>query len=153
MRRRLPRRGRILKWVGLGLCSLLIVAWGVSLRWWVKVRGPPIEVWLVDGNLSVLNQSDRLEPLKTWRFEVESVRSSSVRWLHGLCLPQEFVLPDGSNLGFAVPLGSPLLILLPVSVALWRHNRRRPPKGYCQTCGYDLTGNVTGVCPECGEAV
>jgi hypothetical protein len=23
----------------------------------------------------------------------------------------------------------------------------------CQQCGYDLTGNVTGVCPECGTAV
>ena len=29
---------------------------------------------------------------------------------------------------------------------------RRPP-GHCQTCGYDLTGNVSGVCPECGEAI
>jgi predicted Zn-ribbon and HTH transcriptional regulator len=23
----------------------------------------------------------------------------------------------------------------------------------CQKCGYDLTGNVSGRCPECGEAV
>ena len=28
----------------------------------------------------------------------------------------------------------------------------RPPVGHCQNCGYDLTGNVSGVCPECGEA-
>ena len=24
---------------------------------------------------------------------------------------------------------------------------------YCIQCGYDLTGNVSGVCPECGEKV
>lgn len=24
--------------------------------------------------------------------------------------------------------------------------------GLCQQCGYDLTGNVTGRCPECGHA-
>lgn len=24
-------------------------------------------------------------------------------------------------------------------------------EGYCVNCGYDLTGNVTGVCPECGH--
>lgn len=23
----------------------------------------------------------------------------------------------------------------------------------CDACGYDLTGNVSGVCPECGQAV
>lgn len=31
--------------------------------------------------------------------------------------------------------------------------RRRRAKGLCVRCGYDLTGNVTGVCPECGTAV
>ena len=31
---------------------------------------------------------------------------------------------------------------------------RRPfyPPGHCQKCGYNLTGNVSGVCPECGES-
>ena len=27
------------------------------------------------------------------------------------------------------------------------------PKGLCKTCGYNLTGNVSGVCPECGKRV
>lgn len=27
------------------------------------------------------------------------------------------------------------------------------PPGHCQTCGYDLTGNLSGVCPECGTEV
>jgi hypothetical protein len=27
---------------------------------------------------------------------------------------------------------------------------RRRPGIYCMACGYDLTGNVTGRCPECG---
>ena len=29
---------------------------------------------------------------------------------------------------------------------LWRADRR----GICRDCGYNLTGNVSGVCPECG---
>ena len=31
----------------------------------------------------------------------------------------------------------------------WRRRRR----GLCTECAYDLTGNTTGVCSECGEAV
>ena len=27
------------------------------------------------------------------------------------------------------------------------------PCGQCSNCGYDLTGNVSGVCPECGNRV
>ncbi|UCC31604.1 MAG: hypothetical protein JSU86_04855 [Phycisphaerales bacterium] len=30
-----------------------------------------------------------------------------------------------------------------------RYRRRR--KGLCIRCGYNLTGNMSGVCPECGE--
>lgn len=30
---------------------------------------------------------------------------------------------------------------------------RRRKKGACLKCAYDLTGNVTGVCPECGTAI
>ena len=25
--------------------------------------------------------------------------------------------------------------------------------GYCIRCGYNLTGNTSGICPECGEAI
>ncbi len=31
--------------------------------------------------------------------------------------------------------------------------RGRRTKGSCRKCGYNLTGNVSGVCPECGSAV
>jgi len=31
--------------------------------------------------------------------------------------------------------------------------RRIVPPGHCQTCRYDLTGNVSGRCPECGTPV
>ena len=35
---------------------------------------------------------------------------------------------------------------------VWRIRReqRRARAGRCTACGYDLTGNVSAVCPECG---
>jgi uncharacterized paraquat-inducible protein A len=45
------------------------------------------------------------------------------------------------------------------TVALRRAARRRRPRkprgrqGVCSECGYDLTGNVSGRCPECGLPV
>lgn len=32
----------------------------------------------------------------------------------------------------------------------WRKRLRRPAHA-CSQCGYDLTGNVSGACPECGQ--
>lgn len=34
----------------------------------------------------------------------------------------------------------------------YRRYRRRK-KGLCVKCGYNLTGNISGICPECGERV
>lgn len=39
-----------------------------------------------------------------------------------------------------------------VSFAI-RGRRRRAEPGRCPRCEYDLTGNVSGVCPECGTKV
>jgi len=35
----------------------------------------------------------------------------------------------------------------------WDWRTPAPPSGHCTKCGYDLTGNVSGRCPECGELV
>jgi hypothetical protein len=35
----------------------------------------------------------------------------------------------------------------------WRRARRGARLGLCRHCSYDLRGNVSGVCPECGIAI
>jgi hypothetical protein len=49
----------------------------------------------------------------------------------------------------AVFAAYPTLALIQAPVRRWRRYR----KGRCLNCGYDLTGNVSGVCPECGIEV
>jgi 4-amino-4-deoxy-L-arabinose transferase-like glycosyltransferase len=39
-----------------------------------------------------------------------------------------------------------------VSVACRRRRRQRAETGLCARCNYDLTGNSSGRCPECGAA-
>ena len=52
---------------------------------------------------------------------------------------------------------APLLALFSVLplIAFFRSPKRRwrIPPGHCKRCRYDLTGNTSGVCPECGMAV
>jgi hypothetical protein len=45
--------------------------------------------------------------------------------------------------------GYPTIAFIRGPVRRWRRRRR----GWCLECGYDLTGNVSGVCPECGRAI
>jgi len=47
------------------------------------------------------------------------------------------------------------LMLLPFALPttiLWLRDRR-PGKGHCPHCGYNLTGNESGICPECATPV
>ena len=62
--------------------------------------------------------------------------------------------PDMRWVGQTLVIVTPLAGLAIVVVFLWRlplSNRERPP--VCEKCGYDLTGNTSGVCPECGTKV
>ncbi len=42
---------------------------------------------------------------------------------------------------------------LSLVVFLWHYDRRKFPPSHCQDCGYDLTGNESGRCPECGTGL
>jgi hypothetical protein len=50
-----------------------------------------------------------------------------------------------------------LLILLLILPLMWLRRLMRTSAhgrtGLCKNCGYDLTGNVSGICPECGTPI
>ena len=46
------------------------------------------------------------------------------------------------------------VIILTLSVLVLRlRTEKHLPLGHCQECGYNLRGNVSGVCPECGTKI
>ena len=52
-------------------------------------------------------------------------------------------------------LAVPLMLMMVIAFARGRYRRflrhRREKSGLCISCGYNLEGNVSGVCPECGR--
>jgi hypothetical protein len=157
------RKGRILKWAGLVLSLLVVVTWAVSVFW-------ACSVWYcsVDSN----------SHYHTYRFGSGAGSVFGYYYLqtvprHGLKLPGltltagratwiawrprwEQSSSTGSSVTLAywwmmLPLWMPFLIVAVPTGVLWWRDRRRIPPGHCENCGYNLTGNVSGVCPECGE--
>jgi len=51
------------------------------------------------------------------------------------------------------PWWSLLLTSGAIPVLFFIRNFRRRPKGCCSGCGYSLTGNTSGTCPECGTPI
>jgi hypothetical protein len=59
--------------------------------------------------------------------------------------------PTGPVSVLTIPLWMPFMAIAALTLCFWRLDRRRIPAGHCKKCGYNLTGNVSGRCPECGE--
>jgi hypothetical protein len=64
------------------------------------------------------------------------------------------------NAAFRIPLWAifivfaiyPTLTAAIIARAWYRHRHYRK-QGHCKECGYNLTGNTSGICPECGERI
>jgi len=67
-------------------------------------------------------------------------------FIGGVCIPMLVVVA-----AFMLALGAGMAIQL---VQRWLNpwEFRRVPAGHCVACGYNLYGNVSGRCPECGTA-
>lgn len=48
------------------------------------------------------------------------------------------------------PVWIPVLLTLILCRSLLRHDRWHLSEAACRRCGYNLTGNISGICPECG---
>ena len=155
--RQLPRLRRITKWTGLGLAGVISCIWILGAFWNLRYlqRTGDCPFSMGYGEVVIFwsdNPSAQTEALPPWvspGWTPERVLASrTVRW--GLERTPVVARTD-NGMVFIIPFW---IIFAPVAIStvllFWRDRRRVQP-GHCK-CGYDLTGNVSRVCPECGEA-
>ena len=162
------RMRRALMWTGIFSCVLIVLAAGLLTRWfaialrfsataqWV-IALQPVSVVVAHESVAVADFGDLLmapvsaclpregglilsEPHEDWA----AVRND---WVAAERWPSKYV---GTGMtAVTLPLWIPLALLAVPTAWLWLLDRRRPAPGKCR-CGYDLTGNTSGRCPECG---
>ena len=94
---------------------------------WDALRDRPFDRYVLSGEMrTYIGNIRRSPPLPVLGIRLQL-------WLLGALA---LVLPAG-HLAFAAG-------------RRWRR-RRHAARGLCPACGYDLTGNTSGVCPECGN--
>jgi hypothetical protein len=132
-----PRMRKVVRYAGLALVLTLFLLWVSSMRYAFGYVGATGGVYFESGGFAVFATHGEI-PATGW-MGVGRSRWPVFWW---------FACPAMVPL---TPVWMPLLAAaFPTALTL---ARRRPLPGHCQECGYDLTGNVSGVCPECGKPI
>jgi hypothetical protein len=110
------------------------VAWGLAVGEWNS------HLFVADGVLG----------MRRVRYDFLSSRLPIVeRPIYQIPLWRPAFAIHGQDWNLTVPLWIIALATGMLSAILWPR-RLKLRKGICQNCGYDLTGNASGICPECG---
>ncbi|MCH7814156.1 MAG: hypothetical protein IID40_09070 [Planctomycetes bacterium] len=150
-----PSDFRVLTFVGI---------WGGRLRT-MRNEGPFQSQWKTHGFARGVS-AFKSTPAKRWAaYWPEYQRQVTYSGRPDTNWPLVRFYPDRIGFGFVcslleVSIWLPLALLsVYPAIAFARFVRgpirrwRRRRKGLCAECGYDLTGNESGVCPECGKAI
>lgn len=142
MSRHLHALHSCLKWIGLGATILVGFAWA-----WSYVDTSIHDLGSVPG--SDLVRAVQLcagECCFTYCFYPAgsmTILKDLVEW--------PWLQVDEYGISMTIVLWKPFLMLCVLTIPMWFINRKRFPVGCCEHCGYNLTGNTRGVCPECGR--
>jgi hypothetical protein len=141
----------LLKWVGLLGLVFVGVTYGKSL--WTIVpllHGPVITLEVSEGAADIEILHDQSATNRIRGIDPPASRI-------GLALPQKgvsYTIAPNRAVGteYRIPLWIPFVLMaVPTTLLWWRGRPKR--QGCCQQCGYNLTGSVSGRCPECGTEV
>lgn len=140
------------RWAGVCLSTLLLATWiGTHWVYAAVIAAPPLRdiegdpgssgLEIGGGALVIRVQTPPYDWVE-WRF-YRGVIEPAQRGMRSALIPKYHYG------GLWIPLWLPLVL---VAGLTGRAGRLARPKGCCRRCGYELTGNTTGLCPECGAA-
>lgn len=109
------------------------VRWRSSWRVWWR---PSHEAFAIPSRCSFEGFALRTQPGKEPPWKIERIPPNNGPLIRGRL--------------WSLPLWIPFLLAGVPTAYLFLRGRQRPV-GHCQGCGYDLTGNLSGTCPECGR--
>lgn len=145
---------RVLKHFGFVVSTMIAIMWvtSIPLYFHYASKGNRLILRLGYGYLGVTYASDDLDPERRRirpGLSVQRLPSLGIRWDVRWWSTTYF----GTSSYFSI-IGTSLwipflLVSIPTAILFWRE-RHRVPRGHCPKCGYDLTANMSGRCPECG---
>lgn len=157
-------RFQLREYFGIALVALVCVLWivsyfrllGVSFQLGSFYR---FDVGFTNGSFAVAAMPPGLDA--SWQFYIETPFSLldlyAKNWANAHSQMLGFGWLAAPNIRAVI---IPFWFLTPMAgLACWlifrnskkRLRGRREQLGLCQVCGYDLRGNTSGICPECGE--
>ncbi len=144
---RRPKLRRVMKWVGVSVCVAIIGVYCLSWCAVIEAKNGMNICWIQKGAACIQPDDDLWDAVWLsvhWRLR-DSTSYPAQWWPKNAPVMWTSRLMDR----YWVPLWIPFVcVFLPTAILFWMD--RPPPKGCCLPCGYNLTGNVSGVCPECG---
>jgi len=167
------RSSRTWLWITLGILAL----WGVSLRdgpLMLCGLAPKFDFQIKDGAIGcswsdvdssgLLNQASGVAPVGSLTYysvfpqpifyRCTSTRLRSFGFALGVLCAHSSMHACPPRCFAVLPLWEPTLAAVAITACLHIRERRRASRSHeCQTCGYNLTGNVSGICPECGTKI
>ncbi len=143
------RTWRVVKYVG-AVSSVLLAAALIVSGWVAVLYSKPPRILIVDHGMVEYwyvgaTPNPLWPPSPGWH--VQRHAACSLSWL-----PRYHRFMDG-DLFVRLPIWIPLALIAALTTRRWWRDWRYIPPGQCQKCGYNLTGNVSGRCPECGTPV
>lgn len=134
--------------VAVVLAMSFLVATVVTSGWLLSYRSMDFGVIVSHGCFSVTTIRS---PPSYLGWAAHANRKPQIRWLP-FALSEPFGAPGRPRWIVGVPLWIPGALVFILAIVWFRECRRSEP-GHCRKCRYNLAGNVSGVCPECGTRI